>query len=174
MPEPYDVFISYARADAEQVRRLAENLHNAGLHVFLDEWEIGPGDVVVHHLDAAILNSRNGVLCVTPTALSRPWVQEEYAALLTRAVEKKLRLIPVLFVDTELPAFLATRAWIDLRTADGPEYEKKIRELIAALKGERPGPPPRRDPLQTGHRLPGRGSPPRPASNQLLGCGLYR
>ncbi|MEA2602862.1 MAG: hypothetical protein QOF89_3854, partial [Acidobacteriota bacterium] len=145
MTEPYDVFISYARADAEQVRRLAENLHNAGLHVFLDEWEIGPGDVVVHHLDAAILNSRNGVLCVTPTALSRPWVQEEYAALLNRAVEKKLRLIPVLFADAELPAFLATRAWIDLRTADGPEYEKKIRELIAALKGEKPGPPPRWD-----------------------------
>jgi hypothetical protein len=46
MPEPYDVFISYARADSELVRRLAENLRNAGLHVFLNEWEIGPGDVV--------------------------------------------------------------------------------------------------------------------------------
>jgi hypothetical protein len=145
MTEPYDVFISYARADGEHVRRVAESLHNAGLRVFFDEWEIGPGDVIVHHLDAAILNSRNGVLCVTPTALSRPWVQEEYAALLTRAVEKKLRLIPVLFVDAELPAFLATRAWIDLRTADGPEYERKIRELIAALKGEKLGPPPRQD-----------------------------
>ena len=71
MPEPYDVFISYARADGEAVRRLAENLHNAGLHVFFDEWEIGPGDVVVHHLDQAIINSRNGVLCVTRTALEQ-------------------------------------------------------------------------------------------------------
>jgi len=145
MPETYDVFISYSRADGNTVRRLAENLHNVGLRVFLDDWEIGPGDVVTHHLDEAILNSRNGVLCVTPIALTRPWVQEEYAALLNRAVEKKLRLIPVLLADAELPAFLATRAWVDLRTADGPEYERRIRDLVAALKGERPAPPPRQD-----------------------------
>ncbi|HEX3556935.1 MAG TPA: tetratricopeptide repeat protein [Thermoanaerobaculia bacterium] len=145
MPENYDVFLSYSRADGKLVHRLAENLHNAGLRVFLDEWEIGPGDVVNLRLDAAILKSRNGVLCISPTALSRPWVQEEYAALLNRAVEKKLRLIPVLLADAELPAFLATRAWVDLRTADGPEYERKIRDLVAALKGERLGAPPRRD-----------------------------
>ncbi|HSG38310.1 MAG TPA: TIR domain-containing protein, partial [Thermoanaerobaculia bacterium] len=145
MTERYDVFLSYARADAGQVRRLAENLHNAGLDVFFDEWEIGPGDVLVHRLDHGLLNSRNGVLCVTPTSLSRPWVLEEYAAMVTRAVDRKLRLIPVLLTDAELPPLLASRVWIDLRTADGPEYERRVRDLVAALKGERPGPPPRRE-----------------------------
>src|SRR5436305_3804054 len=144
MAEPYDVFISYARADAEHVRRLAESLHNAELKVFFDEWEIGPGDVLVHKLDEG-LNSRNGVLCVTPTALSRPWVLEEYAAMVTRAVERKLQLIPVLLIDAELPPLLASRVWVDLRTADGPEYDREVRKLIAALKGERPAPPPRQD-----------------------------
>jgi hypothetical protein len=142
MAEPYDVFISYARADAEHVRRLAESLHNAGLKVFFDEWEIGPGDVLVHKLDQG-LNSRNGVLCVTPTALSRPWVLEEYAALVTQAVERKLQLIPVLLINAELPPLLASRVWVDLRTADGPEYDREVRKLIAILKGERPAPPPR-------------------------------
>lgn len=144
MAERYDVFLSYARADAEQVRRLAENLHNAGLDVFFDEWEIGPGDVLVHRLDHGLLNSRNGALCVTPTALSRPWVLEEYASLMTRAVDRKLRFIPVLLADAEIPPLLANRVWVDFRTADGPEYERKVRDLVAALKGERPGPPPRR------------------------------
>ena len=86
MAEHFDVFLSYARADAAQVHRLAENLHQAGLEVFLDEWEIAPGDVLVHQLDHGLLNSRTGILAVTPTALSRPWVQNEYAAMMTRAV----------------------------------------------------------------------------------------
>ena len=51
MTDAFDVFISYAHADADWVRVLAENLHQQGLQVFFDEWEIGPGDVLVHRLD---------------------------------------------------------------------------------------------------------------------------
>ena len=44
----FDVFISYGHQDQAWVRTLAENLYRAGLEVFYDEWEIGPGDVLVH------------------------------------------------------------------------------------------------------------------------------
>ena len=37
-------------------------------------------------LDKGILNSCNGILVVSPDSLSRPWVAEEYAAMITRAV----------------------------------------------------------------------------------------
>src|SRR5262249_55024167 len=122
----------------------AESLHNAGLKVFLDDWEIGLGDVLVHKLDEG-LKSKNGVLCVTPTALSRPWVLQEYAAMVTRAVERKLQLIPALLIDAELPPILPSLVWVDRRTGDGREYERQVRKLIAALKGERPAPPPRQE-----------------------------
>jgi tetratricopeptide (TPR) repeat protein len=137
-----DVFISYAHADQAWVEVLAENLHQSGLEVFFDEWEIGPGDVLVHRLDEG-LRARNGVLVVSPVALERPWVQQEYAAMVTRAVDKQLRLIPVLLKDAEMPPLLASRVWVDFRGADGPVYEARVRELVTALKGERRGPPPR-------------------------------
>src|SRR5271166_5296143 len=136
-----DVFISYAHADVVWVRALAENLYQAGLEVFYDEWDIGSGDVLVHKLDEGILNSRNGVLIVSPASLSRPWVQVEYAAMMTRAVEGKQRLIPVLLKDAEMPPLLASRVWVDFRNADGPDYLARVRDLIRELKGERPGPP---------------------------------
>ena len=41
--DAYDVFVSHAHADAPWAHALAENLHRAGLRVFLDAWEIGPG-----------------------------------------------------------------------------------------------------------------------------------
>jgi TIR domain len=140
--ENRDVFISYAHADVDWVRTLAENLHQAGLEVFYDEY-IAPGDVLVHKLDEGILNSRNGVLIVSPASLSRPWVQREYAAMMTRAVAGKQRLIPVLLHDAELPPLLASEVWVDFRNTDGPDYLARIRELVRALKGERLGPPTR-------------------------------
>jgi hypothetical protein len=153
MADTYDVFVSYARADGEQVRRLAENLHQSGLEVFFDEWEVGPGDVLVHQLDRGLLRAKNGLVVVTPTALSRPWVLEEYAAMITRAVQGGFRVVPVLLVDAELPPLLASRVWVDLRQADGPVYERELARLVAMLKGEKSGPPPR-----TGALLPRAGS----------------
>jgi len=134
----YDVFISYARADApEWVRTLAETLHRKGFEAFWDGWEIGPGDVLVHELDRGLLASRNGVLVVTKSAFARPFVRAEYAAMMTRAIEGRQRLIPVLLDDVELPPLLASRVWIDFRGADGPEYEHKVDELARALRGEK-------------------------------------
>jgi len=155
----YHAFLSYARADAAAVRRLAENLHQLGVDLFFDEWEIGPGDVLVHQIDRGLLESQDGLLAVTPAALSRPWVQNEYAVLMQRAVEQDRRIIPVLLADAEMPPLLAARIWVDLRHADGPEYEANVRDLAARLRGERPGPPARtgtlKPPPGSAFRAPG-------------------
>jgi hypothetical protein len=112
----YDVFISYARADAgEWTQVLAENLERLGFRVFWDAWEIGAGDVLVHELDRGILNSRTGVLVASREAMKRPWVQREYAAMLSRSVDGRQRLIPLMLHDVELPPLLATHIWIDFR-----------------------------------------------------------
>jgi hypothetical protein len=138
-----DVFISYGHADADWVRILAENLYKSGLEVFFDEWDIAPGDVLIHKLDEGILKSRNGILIVSSASLSRLYVQEEYAAMMTRAIAGKQRLIPILLKDAEMPPLLASRVWIDFRNVDGPDYLARVRELVRALKGERRRPPKR-------------------------------
>ncbi len=145
----WDVFISYARADLPWVSTLAEDLNELGLRVFFDEWEVAAGEVVIHRLDQGLRGSRNGVLVVSPASMTRPWVMEEYAALLTRAVANNLRLIPVLHADAEMPPMLATRAWVDLRGKTGEEYLEAVHRLAKVLKGERPGPPPIRGTLRT-------------------------
>jgi hypothetical protein len=35
-----------------------------------------------------------------------------------------------------VPPFAAARLWVDFRGADGPDYERRVRQLVA-LKGER-------------------------------------
>lgn len=146
--ETWDVFISYAQVDREAVHTLAINLHELGLRVFLDAWELGPGDVVVHRLDAGLAGSRAGILAVSAASVRRPWVQQEYAVLLTRSVELGQRLIPVVLEDAALQPMLASRLWVDLRGKTGPAYQEALESIARALRGERRGPPPRRGALR--------------------------
>jgi hypothetical protein len=125
------------------VHTLADNLHQSGLEVWIDRWRIGAGDRFVHAIEQGLLNARNGVLVVTPEALERPWVREEYEVMLRLAVDKGRRLIPVLYQDAELPLFLGNRQWVDFRGADGPSYFAKLDELVDALQGVPAGPAPR-------------------------------
>jgi hypothetical protein len=135
----WDVFVSYGHGDAGWVRVLAANLHRAGFDVFLDEWELVGGDRVTGRLEEGIRGSANGVLVVSPHSLSRPWVREEYEALLRQAVQEpeRRRLIPVLYADAELPVFLANRLWVDFRgaAATGPVYQARLDELVRYLQG---------------------------------------
>ena len=144
----WDVFVSYGHEDAEWVRVLAGNLHRAGFEVFLDEWELVGGDRVTGRLEEGIRGSASGVLVVSPHSLSRPWVREEYEALLRQAVQQPgRRLIPVLYADAELPPFLANRLWVDFRGAatTGPEYEARLGELVRYLQGRPAADRPARD-----------------------------
>lgn len=42
----YDVFLSYSSKDKGIVHDLADCLNQDGLHVWLDKWEIRPGDLI--------------------------------------------------------------------------------------------------------------------------------
>jgi tetratricopeptide (TPR) repeat protein len=68
-------------------------------------------------------------------------VQEEYAAMMTRAIAGKQRLIPVLFKDAEMPPLLASRVWVEFRNVDGSDYLARVRKLIQELKAEQQRPP---------------------------------
>ena len=109
-------------------------------------WWAGTG--LPGRLEEGIRGSASGVLVVSPHALSRPWVREEYEALLLQAVQDPARrLIPVLYADAELPPFLANRLWVDFRGTGttGPVYQARLEELVRSLQGRPAADRPARD-----------------------------
>ncbi|HYS34921.1 MAG TPA: toll/interleukin-1 receptor domain-containing protein [Pseudonocardiaceae bacterium] len=134
-----DVFISHAPADAPWARTLADRLKAHGLRIFFDEWNLLPGDVIMHGLEAALLESSSGIAVVSPAALASPRAMDEYAALYTASAERGLRFIPVLIGDVAVPPLAATRIWGNFHDLGGHEYEAKVQELADAILG-RPGP----------------------------------
>lgn len=145
----WDVYIAYAKADREEVRQLAVELHQRHLRVFFDEWELAAGEEVARRLEQGVEGSTQGLLAVSPHTMAEPWVQTQYIALLDKAVTEGRRLIPVLVGrgDAKLPPFLRTRHPVDLRGSTPEEYREQVGVIARALRGQRPGPPPR----MTGH-----------------------
>jgi TIR domain/LGFP repeat len=133
-PRSFDVFISYSHQDLKFTEALAERLEAAGGQVFLDKWEIVPGDVLTHRLDDGIRRSRAGILVFSPAATASRWVMEEYAAL----INSGRRFIPVLYRDTELPPIAAARVHVDFRDATDSQFELKVTELVRALQDKPP------------------------------------
>jgi hypothetical protein len=144
--EHWDVFVSYAHDDAVWVQTLADNLHRAGLDVFLDAWEIVPGARLSQRLQEGLAAADVVVLVVSAAAVRKPWWQEEFAGAMPAVVAGRQRLIPVLLDEVDVPPFAAARVYIDFRYIDSPDgYEAKIHELVAAVRGQAPRQRPPRD-----------------------------
>ena len=91
----YDVFLSHASEDKPYVRQVAERLKAAGLAVYLDENEMVAGRSLRAQLDYAILNSRLGVLFISPNFILKRWPREEFDALFTLEDGDQTRILPV-------------------------------------------------------------------------------
>lgn len=126
----WDAYVSYAPQDKERAHRLAAELYELGLDVFLDAWEIVKGDVVSRKLDRAIAKARSGILLISGEALRDKHVEHQYYTLLEDSAEdERRRLIPALFEDAELPSFLKIFSLVDFRGKAGEAYKKEVEQL---------------------------------------------
>lgn len=129
----FDVFLSHNSADKPRVRRLAERLKAAGMHVWLDEWIIQAGDIISRKVDEGLEQSRVLLLCISPAALASGWVALERSTAIHRdPANAGRRFIPVLLGDCALPDTLAKYKYVDLRV----ESETAFAKVLATCQSE--------------------------------------
>lgn len=136
----YDVFFSYNRKDESKVRALAEAIKARGLNVWLDVWELAPGQPWQEALETIIRTTRSAAVCVGADGLG-PWEVPEMRGCLTEFVTRRLPVIPVLLPGAaqqpDLPLFLKQFNWLDLR---GGVTEDGLDRLEWGITGRRPRP----------------------------------
>jgi hypothetical protein len=93
-PFSFDVFLSHNTKDKPRVRRLAERLRAAAVHVWLDEWIIKPGDDIYLAVERGLQAARVQVLCMSPDALGSDWVGLERSTVLFRDPRNVGRIPP--------------------------------------------------------------------------------
>lgn len=130
----YDVILSYSSANKETVHALAERLKNEGLSVWLDAWEIKPGDSIIWKVHQGLEQSRTLIICMSQAYFDSEWEIIKHNTLFFRdPTNSQRRFIPLLIQECILPNMIAKFSYIDWRTPSNETYDK----LMAALKGDK-------------------------------------
>ena len=96
VPKEYDVFISHASEDKDEVvRPLAQALLSSGLKVWYDEFELRIGDSLRRKIDNGVARSRFGIVVLSRSFFSKGWPNYELDGLVTRAVSGEQILLPI-------------------------------------------------------------------------------
>lgn len=92
----YDVFISHASEDKDEVvRPLANALKNLGIKVWYDEFEMRIGDSLRRKIDKGLANSRFGIVVVSRDFIKRGWTNYELDGIITKAVSGEQIILPI-------------------------------------------------------------------------------
>lgn len=94
--ETYDVFISHASEDKDEVARpMAEALQAHGLKVWYDEFTLRIGDSLRRKIDEGLANSRVGLVILSPSFLNKGWANHELDGIVTRSITGEQVLLPI-------------------------------------------------------------------------------
>ncbi len=130
------VFVSYSRRNKMIAERLARDLGDAGLDVWIDFRQIHAGEFWQQEIYRGIERAEIVVICLSPDAVVSEWVQRE--ANLAR--EQGKFIIPVMVADAMiLLQETETMRWLlDVHFINFEDrYEEAFPELLRALPGKR-------------------------------------
>lgn len=92
----YDVFISHATEDKDEVvRPLANALKNNNLNVWYDKFELKIGDSLRQKIDKGVANSKFGIVILSKNFIKKGWTNYELDGLITRSISNQQILLPI-------------------------------------------------------------------------------
>ena len=127
-----DLFLSHSSRDKTAVRKLAEDLTFCQVDVWFDEWELQVGDSLHDSIGSALEKSRYvGVILGDNFSDSR-WAHDELKQALSRERRSDtVNVLPLLFGNCVLPAFMEDKIYIDFRK----DYYVGLLRLAGAVHG---------------------------------------
>jgi len=131
----WNVFLSYRSINRAWVLNLYDILIELGHKVFLDQYVIKPGDILIEKLEDALEKSQAGILIWSNEARDSNWVKKEYFVLEKKATkEHDFYFVPVRVNHVSLPLFADNRIFVDFTAyPDGPNGGDLIRLLHAIV-----------------------------------------
>jgi hypothetical protein len=113
------IFLCHSSADKPFVRQLAQRLSTEGVQVWLDEAEIKIGDSIIQKLEDAIDKIDYIGVVLSPNAVASQWVQQELRMAQTiQLATGRVKLLPIHYIECEIPGFLRDKLYADFRNPE--------------------------------------------------------
>ena len=135
----YDVFISYASEDKEDVvSPLADALQAAGLSVWYDDFELGIGDSLRQKIDKGIASSRFAIVVLSKAFFNKGWPNYELDGLVTKAIDGDQILLPIWhgLTKDEVVSYSPSLADKIARNTTTQTVEEIADEIVEVVLGE--------------------------------------
>jgi hypothetical protein len=142
-PRTPKVFLSYASEDRGLASQLAHALIRNGIDTWWDGWEIRAGDSLRQKIDAGLKDCTHFLVLLTPTSLSKPWVNQEMDAGLVRMLGERIGFLPVRhgLAASALPPLLRGQHSPEIRDLDKDLFQL-IHDIHGVTRKPLIGPPP--------------------------------
>jgi len=113
----YDLFISYASEDeSDIVNPLVKLLEEIGLRVWYDKTYVKVGDSLRRSIDNGLINSRFGVVIISPNFIKKSWTLYELDSLVAREITAGKVILPI---------------WHRVSKNDVQEFSPKLSDKVA-------------------------------------------
>jgi hypothetical protein len=133
----FDAFVGHSSKDKPTVRDLAARLRADGLRIWLDEWNIAPGELVASAIEKGIRESRTLILVMSANSFSAEWATlETHVGLFRDPTNAQLRFIPVRIDDAEIRDILKPFSYVDWRQRSEDEYSRLLEACRPSLLRE--------------------------------------
>ena len=111
------------------MRRLATDLVQATLDVWIDEIELAVGDFLIERIQDGIDSSDYLAVVLSHNSVTSSWVREELHMALTDQINgQRIRVLPLKIDDCTLPGFLRSRVYCDF--SDAEQYREAFQSLV--------------------------------------------
>ena len=124
------IFISYSHTDKKFVDKLAMQLVNRNVNVWLDRWELAVGDSIIDRVQDAVDGSSALLVILSKASTASEWCKKELSAGLLRELEeKRVVVMPVMFEDCDVPVFARGKMFADFRTS----FDDGFRSVVEGI-----------------------------------------
>jgi hypothetical protein len=124
------VFLSHSHNDKEFARKLGRDLRGLGFPVWIDDAEIRLGDSLIQKISEGIRAMEYLAVLLSRASIASEWVQREVEIAMTHEIQgQRVKVLPILLEDCDIPSFLIGKMYADFRTPE--KYEQSFQLILS-------------------------------------------
>jgi hypothetical protein len=126
------IFLSHSHADNRFVRRLAKDLTQNGIRIWLDEAEMMVGDSLIEKISKAIDETDYVGVVLSKSSVKSRWVKKEVSIAMTKEIRgRQVTILPILLEDCNVPSYLSDRIYADFRNLKS--YRQQLARIVVKV-----------------------------------------